>query len=236
MNCGLQDAVNLAWKLALVYHGAADAALLDSYEAERRPVAEMITKSGDNTERAQTLIDPTESRSRDKALRAALADPAGRHHEAVAEAELNVNYLGSPIVSGDSDIHLAPGQRLPDSIPVRTAGTGFRRIHKLTHRAGHTLLLVGGPSADGKALAELLDAVKDFAADSPMFEAAIGLGTSIEIADRLGRLEPDAAALLGVRDITLLAVRPDGYLGLRADGDHLEALERYREILRTGNP
>ena len=40
MNCGLQDAINLAWKLALVYHGAAEPALLDSYEAERRPVAE----------------------------------------------------------------------------------------------------------------------------------------------------------------------------------------------------
>jgi 2-polyprenyl-6-methoxyphenol hydroxylase-like FAD-dependent oxidoreductase len=37
MNCGLQDAFNLAWKLALVYHGDAAPALLDSYEAERRP-------------------------------------------------------------------------------------------------------------------------------------------------------------------------------------------------------
>ena len=38
MNCGLQDAFNLAWKLALVHHRAAGPALLDSYEAERRPV------------------------------------------------------------------------------------------------------------------------------------------------------------------------------------------------------
>ena len=40
MNSGLQDAVNLAWKLALVCHGSCSPALLDSYEAERRPVAE----------------------------------------------------------------------------------------------------------------------------------------------------------------------------------------------------
>ncbi|MGW0480494.1 FAD-dependent oxidoreductase [Nonomuraea sp. NPDC003214] len=39
MNCGIQDAHNLAWKLAAVLRGAANEALLDTYEAERRPVA-----------------------------------------------------------------------------------------------------------------------------------------------------------------------------------------------------
>ncbi|MFN0161164.1 MAG: FAD-dependent monooxygenase [Burkholderiales bacterium] len=39
LNSGIQDAHNLAWKLAMVLRGQADAALLDSYEAERRPVA-----------------------------------------------------------------------------------------------------------------------------------------------------------------------------------------------------
>lgn len=39
MNLGVQDAQNLAWKIAAVLHGEADAALLDSYEAERRPHA-----------------------------------------------------------------------------------------------------------------------------------------------------------------------------------------------------
>ncbi len=40
MNTGIQDAYNLAWKLALVMRGGADPALLDSYEAERRPVGQ----------------------------------------------------------------------------------------------------------------------------------------------------------------------------------------------------
>ena len=40
MNTGLQDAYNLAWKLALVISERADPTLLDSYEAERRPVAQ----------------------------------------------------------------------------------------------------------------------------------------------------------------------------------------------------
>ena len=42
MNTGIQDAANLAWKLALVLHGQAADALLDSYERERRAVAEQV--------------------------------------------------------------------------------------------------------------------------------------------------------------------------------------------------
>jgi 2-polyprenyl-6-methoxyphenol hydroxylase-like FAD-dependent oxidoreductase len=60
MNSGLQDAFNLAWKLALVCRGVAGHDLLDSYEAERRPVAMMITASGDAAEHAQTLTDAAE--------------------------------------------------------------------------------------------------------------------------------------------------------------------------------
>ena len=42
MNTGLQDAFNLGWKLALVCRGAAGPGLLDTYETERRPVAELV--------------------------------------------------------------------------------------------------------------------------------------------------------------------------------------------------
>jgi 2-polyprenyl-6-methoxyphenol hydroxylase-like FAD-dependent oxidoreductase len=75
MNSGLQDAFNLAWKLALVCHAHCTPALLDSYEAERRPVAETITVSGDAVELAQTVTDPAERRARDETLRAVFADP-----------------------------------------------------------------------------------------------------------------------------------------------------------------
>src|SRR5262249_3468210 len=114
----------------------------DSYEAERRPAAKMVADSGDDFEHAQTMHDPTERQTRDQTLRATLTDPASRHHEAVAEAELNVDYSASPIISGDPTTNLAPGQRLPDTIPVQVSDTGPRRLHGLTHRAGHTLLLL----------------------------------------------------------------------------------------------
>jgi len=53
MNTGLQDAYNLAWKLALVVSGRADEALLDSYEEERIPVAKRLLST---TDRAFSLI------------------------------------------------------------------------------------------------------------------------------------------------------------------------------------
>src|SRR5438477_2365598 len=53
MNTGLQDAYNLAWKLALVVNGRADAALLDSYAAERIPVARRLLAT---TDRAFVLV------------------------------------------------------------------------------------------------------------------------------------------------------------------------------------
>jgi hypothetical protein len=53
MNTGLQDAYNLAWKLALVVSGGAGTALLDSYEQERIPVARRLLST---TDRAFTLV------------------------------------------------------------------------------------------------------------------------------------------------------------------------------------
>src|SRR5262249_50056358 len=138
VNSGLQDAFNLAWKLALVCHAHCTPTPLDSYEAERRPLAETITVSGDAAEPAQTRTDPAERRARDETLRAVFADPTSRHHEAIAEAELDVDYSGSPIVIGDENDALAPGQRLPDTIEVVLAGGEVRMLHQLTSREGHT--------------------------------------------------------------------------------------------------
>jgi 2-polyprenyl-6-methoxyphenol hydroxylase-like FAD-dependent oxidoreductase len=116
MNCGLQDAANLAWKLALVHHGAADPALLDSYEQERRPVAQEICSSGDDTEQAHGLQEPAERAARDHAIAAMLANPVARQQEVVAETEMNVSYAGSAITLGGGGQPFGAGQRLPTTI------------------------------------------------------------------------------------------------------------------------
>jgi 2-polyprenyl-6-methoxyphenol hydroxylase-like FAD-dependent oxidoreductase len=230
MNSGLQDAFNLAWKLALVCQGHSTPELLDSYEAERRPVAETITASGDATEHAQTVADPAARRVRDQGLRAAFADPQSRHHEAIAEAELDIDYGDSPIVMGDAHQALGPGQRLPDTIEVRLASGERCRLHEFAHRAGHTALLVGGSSSRDDDLARLAGSISA-RGDMALIEATIVLTTRSDNQHALACLAPAAADQLGVGEVTLLVVRPDGHVGLRADRDHLEALTAYHLVL-----
>ena len=233
MNCGLQDAFNLAWKLALVHQGVAGSALLDSYEAERRPVAEGITKSGDATEQAQTMTGVVERTARDQNIRAMLADAKSRHHEIVAEAELNVDYAHSPIVAGDTNNFLAAGFRLPDTFAVQSPDASPCGLHHLAHCAGHTLMLLAGPSANAAAFAALHAALQKSAETSPVFETAVAAGNHRELLAGMTRLDPATAQLLGVDGITLLVVRPDNYIGLRADANHLAALARYRTLLHV---
>jgi hypothetical protein len=85
-------------------------------------------------------------------------------------------------------------------------------------------------------MADLLVALQDFATGSRLFEAAIAFVTREERPDQIGQLDQAVADLLGVEGITLLVVRPDGYVGLRADRDHLSALERYRALVQAGHP
>ncbi len=68
MNTGIQDAVNLGWKLALVLRGSAPSQLLDSYDAERRPVGAFVLRF---TDRAFTVV--TSDRSFLRAIRTVVA-------------------------------------------------------------------------------------------------------------------------------------------------------------------
>ena len=98
------------------------------------------------------------------------ADPESRHHEAIAEAELDIDYGGSPIVMGDKHDALAPGQRLPDTIEVTLADGEARLLHELANRAGHTALVIGGSSAPFDVVVQLTSSVQ--AQNTTFIEAA----------------------------------------------------------------
>ncbi len=223
MNSGLQDAFNLAWKLALVCHGPCSDRLLDSYHAERRPVADTVTTSGDAAENAQMVEGMEERRARDAAIRSAFADPATRHHEAVAEAELNIDYAASPIVLGDRHDLLWPGQRLPDAIPVWSAEAGAGMLHHHVNRGGHTAVLIGNSGTTGDDLIRVRDDLAR-AVDGRLIEATVAFTANAAVPDVGGRIEPAVANGLGVDKILLLVIRADGHVGLRADRNHAAAL------------
>jgi 2-polyprenyl-6-methoxyphenol hydroxylase-like FAD-dependent oxidoreductase len=230
MNSGLQDAFNLGWKLALVAKGLCTEALLDSYEAERRPVALKFTASGDEAEHAQMLSDPEERRIRDAAIREVFADPVARHHEAVAEAELDIDYGASPIVTGQRHDTFAPGQLWPSDI--QNGGTAGASLVPTTSVGctGHIAILIGGVSTEPDELTDLYRSIEAHLGRS-VVEAGIMLSARAVRIGESGTIDPAVAERLGVNGATLFVVRPDGYLGLRADEKHAQALAAYAERL-----
>jgi hypothetical protein len=192
---------------------------LDSYEQERRPVAQEICRSGDATEQAHGLQEPAERAARDRAIAAMLANPVARQQEVVAETEMNVSYASSAIISGGGGQPFGAGQRLPTTIAA-PPGAGAELLHALTHRCGHTLLLLAGPEVSPEALSSLeAELVADRA------EGTLALVEAV-VAVRL-----EEAPSLGLGPLTLLVVRPDGFIGLRADADHCSEVRRYGGLL-----
>ena len=228
MNTGLQDAFNLGWKLALVCRGEAGAGLLDSYEAERRPVAERIVSSGADVERAHAMTEAGERAARDAEIRRIFADPDAAHHEAVAAAELDRAYPRSRAVAGDDGSDLRPGVRLPDTAQVEPVDGDPRPLHELTHRRGYTLIVLGGPQADPGQVGDLVTELER--RSGAAVDAVVGLCTR-PCGPQIGRIDESVAAQLGVVGVTVLGVRPDRYIGLRDDSGDPGAVEAYLNAL-----
>ena len=132
LNIGVQDSVNLGWKLAQVVRGTSPVSLLDTYQAERHPVGARVLQ---NT-MAQRAIGAGDERT--AALRAILADVLAmdqpRRHIAGMISGLDVHYdLG--------DGHPLLGRRMPD-LDVQTAN-GPLRVFTLLHDAKPVLLNLG---------------------------------------------------------------------------------------------
>jgi 2-polyprenyl-6-methoxyphenol hydroxylase-like FAD-dependent oxidoreductase len=105
MNTGIQDAYNLAWKLALVQKGDAHASLLDSYEAERLPIAQAVLDMTDKATKGMTtfggLRHPIAVGLRNGLIRFATSLDAFSARALRGVSELDVSYRGSPIVKQD---------------------------------------------------------------------------------------------------------------------------------------
>jgi 3-(3-hydroxy-phenyl)propionate hydroxylase len=78
LNSGIRDAANLAWKLAAVIGGRSPAAILDSYESERRPQAGLVIRSSEKLGRVVMTTSKRVARHRDAAIRRALESQLGR--------------------------------------------------------------------------------------------------------------------------------------------------------------
>ncbi|HEY1240450.1 MAG TPA: FAD-dependent monooxygenase [Bryobacteraceae bacterium] len=132
LNIGVQDAVNLGWKLAQVVHGTSPESLLDTYHAERHPVGARVLR---NT-MAITALDRGDDRNaalRDIVSELVQMDEARKRYTAMMSG-LDIHYdLGEG--------HPLLGRRVPD-LDLVTA-TGPMRVFTLLHAARPVLLNLG---------------------------------------------------------------------------------------------
>ena len=116
MNTGMQDAFNLAWKLAQVDKGAAKPALLASYSPERSAVGDMVLRNAGRMTDAAITRNPLLQALRNTFVKFALSFPQMVHVMANTLSELNIAYPDSPLSkAGSPAAHgTKPGLRWPE--------------------------------------------------------------------------------------------------------------------------
>lgn len=213
MNTGIGDAVDLAWKLAALLEGWGTEALLDSYEAERRPVAwRNSVISANNSDRIDAVMDETPPAILEEGAAGAAArerlrgrilwmakqfNSAGTH--------LGYRYADSPVIVPDGTPE--PPDDVMQVVPSTWPGSRFphgwmadgRSTLDLLDRRRFTLLAAPGAAAPGLAAA-----LRD--ARMPLAEAAVGDAVAVALMER-----------------PLVLVRPDGHVGWRGAADPADA-------------
>ena len=220
MNTGIQDMINLCWKLALVMKGKAPVALLDTYEKDRLPIMRGVLAG---TDQLTNLIGTENHYVR--AVFNHIAPMIGgatmvQKKQAAGMSQIALGYRGSPL----SEPHhhggaLQAGDRVPAlSVNVRSKdGWATTSTLSALDTTGFTLLVaVTNPQDD-------IDPVLE----SPAW-------TLVEI-------RPTDTAAPHFRELfgsdTVLLVRPDGYVGLTSSRREAAArLQRYREKWLTPEP
>lgn len=237
MNTGLQDATNLAWKLAMVIEGRVDPVLLDSFEEERLPVARGLLRTTDRlfswvTERSWA-IRHLRLRLLPTLARRLLANPRARRAMFRRLSQIGVRYRQSRLVT-------------PEEAPIAKAVSAMAR-GRLAVRSGDRLPFatlrdpagVGPPVALHRRLAApgfhllVLDRRRDPApiAESwgaQLLTTPLGPVTLHSFGPASGA--DDLFEVLRVESAAVLLVRPDHYLGYVSARLSLPPLLRWVDV------
>ncbi|WP_424217508.1 alpha/beta fold hydrolase (plasmid) [Streptomyces sp. BI20] len=226
LNTGIQDAQNLAWKLASVVRGHAHARLLDSYTPERAAVADAVVRDTDLQTRAAMWTKGSQVTLRDAAMRA-------------LDRTRVLNRFYVPVAAGRRWVY----EPLPGVVPARRARPGdwcsARASLRRHAREGAALpretavaLGVGGPGADPARL-HLLVSPGEKEPDRGLAEAIGRLVTPWRGRLRVVRVGSGPGAAGAARSLRcgragFHLVRPDGHVVLHG---HREELRDLYEVL-----
>ncbi|MFI6469157.1 FAD-dependent oxidoreductase [Streptomyces sp. NPDC050516] len=203
MNTGVQDAVNLSWKLAAVLRGEAPDSLLDSYSDERVPVGAELLR----TTKMATMLVQLKSRRAAAALRAAftvlrsLPPVKGRIQRKImgGMSALGLGYAAGPLAHPSAPSEgVRPGERVARvTAPELATSPGWQEVVSELQRPEWLLLTFGEAPEDRYGPSVRIRTVNTPGPDT--------------LSDPAGHL----STALGAPEGTWLLIRPDGYLAAR---------------------
>lgn len=246
MNTGIQDAYNLAWKMALVLKGKSPEALLDSYNTERHRIGEEVVNLTDTGMKIATIHNPVLSAIRNKMIGVMSKIDPVQHKITNTLTQIDFHYKESPIVDErwfeakeapgymPHPHDLKAGERVKDYTLYSPDGKDPVELYKLFKGAEHELLIFTGTKPEDmelKELAEILELV--IGGYGGLIEPHLIMGSS-ELAAKLPVvastwLDKDSEMHrdFGAAKASLYLIRPDGYIGFRNQPASASDLEEY---------
>jgi 2-polyprenyl-6-methoxyphenol hydroxylase-like FAD-dependent oxidoreductase len=223
MNTGIQDAYNLAWKLALVERGLADESLVDSYQAERHPVGVQLLRTTDRMFSVFGGQNPLARLARGRVapllLGRVLAGQWVRRRFIGLLAQLRLHYPNSPLNAEDGSGWRkapAPGDRAREADVMIEGRAG--RLHEVFRGTQHTVLLFAGLDDEAVPAVELCRIAEQI---EQTYQGLVKarVVTAERFADHpaaLGDPTRSAHRQYGVTSACAFVVRPDKYIGYRS--------------------
>lgn len=235
MNTGLQDAANLAWKLALVLTGRAPSELLDSYHAERWPVGRKILQRTDRLFAAMSSQAGWVARARNFVLPLIAPTLAGlapvRARAFAFVSQLGIRYRPNAFLrDATPDVWragVAPGHRAPDA-----RISAKRSVFDLLRGYRFTVLALSRRPLDGD---EIDRCTAELAALAPTLRSDVGahlvarslIGRDARFRQAESPEVFEAYGLSARVPAAVFVVRPDGYVAYRAAGLDVDAAARF---------
>ena len=252
MNLGIQDAYNLGWKLALVVDGTGTESLVDTYEEERRPVAEAVLDETGVSGSLLVTANPVVKFARDHVLPRVLSSRQLQTGIFRSMSQLDVEYRDGSLSRLNAESPLAgltdapswasavraarrswnaprAGDRVPNGPCLYPDGTETSLYDELHERTGFALLLFTGMT-DDDAIDDLYKIARTVGGTLVTPYLIVPNGDSVPAGDDVAVLVDETGELHDRYDAavpSLYLIRPDDYIGFRSRPARLDPLEAY---------
>jgi 2-polyprenyl-6-methoxyphenol hydroxylase-like FAD-dependent oxidoreductase len=211
---GIQDASNLAWKLAAVLREGAPDSLLDTYEEERKPIARTVLRGTTAASRMVFAMNPILRFIRERVVFPILGTEFVQRRLFKKVSQLEVGYRGTLTELSSGGGLIDAGGRAPDV--VFADGSAKVSLFELLGKFGMIALL--GPAASNQSIADSL--------------AQLNIRAFVVAPGHLEDLYSDFSRLYGVQGSFLCLLRPDGHIGLLQGKADPQSLVGYLKKIR----